>query len=143
MSSQQGPLATVLIKEGMLSKGNIILAGCAYGRVKMMKNSYGKVIKTATSSMPVEITGLSDIPQAGDRFYCLDDLNKAKAAAEENLTLKREHSLSERSLVTLDNLFSKIEAGKTETLNLIIRADVQGSVDVLKIFVRIGKTKQS
>ena len=72
MSAKQGPLATILIKEGKLSKGDIILAGTAYGRVKMMKNTYGKVIKTATSSMPVEITGLSDTPQAGDRFYCLE-----------------------------------------------------------------------
>jgi translation initiation factor IF-2 len=100
-----------------------------------MKNSTGKVIKTATSSMPVEITGLNDIPQAGDRFYCLDDLNRAKAAAEEKQMLSRELSLAERSQVTLDNLFSHIEAGKTETLNLIIRADVQGSVDVLKKYL--------
>lgn len=135
MSSKQGPLATVLIKEGQLNKGDIILAGAAYGRIKMMKNTYGKVIKTATSSMPVEITGLSDTPQAGDRFYCLDDFNRAKAAAEESQTISREHSLSERSQVTLDNLFSQIEAGKTQTLNLILRADVQGSVDVLKKYL--------
>ncbi len=135
MSSQQGPLATLLIREGKLSKGDIVLAGTSYGRVKMMKNSTGKVIKTATSSMPVEITGLNDIPQAGDRFYCLDDLNRAKAAAEEKQMLSRELSLAERSQVTLDNLFSHIEAGKTETLNLIIRADVQGSVDVLKKYL--------
>jgi translation initiation factor IF-2 len=135
MSAQQGPVATVLIKEGMLKKGDIILAGKAYGRVKMMKNSFGKVIKTASSSMPVEVTGLNNTPEAGDRFYCLDDLNRAKAAAEEKQTISREHSLAERSLVTLDNLFSQIEAGKTETLNLIIRADVQGSVDVLKKYL--------
>ncbi len=135
MSAQQGALATLLIKEGKLSKGDVILAGTAFGRVKMMKNSNGKVIKTATSSMPVEITGLNDIPQAGDRFYCLDDLNRAKAAAEEKQAINREHSLAERNQVTLDNLFSQIEAGKTESLNLIIRADVQGSVDVLKKYL--------
>ncbi|MBN2589754.1 MAG: translation initiation factor IF-2 [Sedimentisphaerales bacterium] len=135
MSPKQGPLATILIKEGKLSKGDIIFAGTAYGRIKMMKNTYGKAIKIATSSMPAEITGLNDIPKAGDRFYCLDDLNRAKAAAEENQTIDREHSLSERSQITLDNLFSQIEAGKTQTLNLIIRADVQGSVDVLKKYL--------
>jgi translation initiation factor IF-2 len=135
MSSQQGPVATLLIKEGQLKKGDVVLAGGAYGRVKMLKNSYGKEIKTATSSMPVEITGLSDVPQAGDRFYCLDDINKAKDAAEENQTNSRERSLAERTQVTLDNLFSQIEAGKTESLNLIIRADVQGSVDVLKKYL--------
>jgi translation initiation factor IF-2 len=131
MSSQLGPVATLLIKEGRLRKGDVVLAGSAFGRVKTLRNSYGQDIKTATSSMPVEITGLSDVPQAGDRFYCLDDINNAKAAAEENQILSRESSLSRRTHVTLDNLFSQIEAGKTEELNIIIRADVQGSVDVL------------
>jgi translation initiation factor IF-2 len=131
MSPQLGPVATLLIKEGRIRKGDVVLAGRAFGRVKTLKNSYGKNIKTATSSMPVEITGLSDVPQAGDRFYCLDDINRAKAAADENQILSRESSLAKRTQVTLDNLFSQIEAGKTEELNIIIRADVQGSVDVL------------
>jgi len=131
ISARRGAMATLLIKEGQLNKGDVVLAGGAFGRVKSLKNSYGKNIKTATSSMPVEITGLSDVPQAGDRFYCLDDINKAKAAAEENQILSRENSLAQRTQVTLDNLFSQIEAGKTEELNVIIRADVQGSVDVL------------
>jgi translation initiation factor IF-2 len=135
MSAQRGPVATLLIKEGQLKKGDVVLAGNAYGRVKMLKNSYGKSIKVATSSMPVEITGLSDVPQAGDRFYCLDDINRAKAAAEENQINYRERSLAERTQVTLDNLFSQIEAGKAESLNLIVRADVQGSVDVLKKYL--------
>jgi translation initiation factor IF-2 len=131
MSPQLGPVATLLIKEGRLSKGDIVLAGYTYGRVKSLKDSYTKKIKTAISSMPVEISGLSDVPQAGDRFYVLDDINRAKAAAEENKMLLRENSLVKRTGVTLDNLFSQIEAGKTKELNLIIRADVQGSVDVL------------
>jgi len=135
MSAKRGPVATLLIKEGRLKKGEVVLAGDAYGRVKMLKNSYGKTIRTGTSSMPVEITGLSDVPLAGDRFYCLDDINKAKAVAEENQIRSRENSLAERTQVTLDNLFSQIDAGKTETLNLIIRADVQGSVDVLKKYL--------
>jgi translation initiation factor IF-2 len=135
MSAQRGPVATLLIKEGQLKSGDVILAGSTYGRIKMLKNSYGKKIKTASSSMPVEISGLSDVPQAGDKFYCLDDINKAKYAAEENQTNYRERSLAERTQVTLDNLFSQIEAGKAESLNLIIRADVQGSVDVLKKYL--------
>ncbi|MHC4722284.1 MAG: translation initiation factor IF-2, partial [Planctomycetota bacterium] len=84
MSAQRGPVATLLIKEGRLSKGDVVLSGGAFGRVKTLKNSYGKNVKMATSSMPVEISGLSDVPQAGDTFYCLDDINKAKAAAEES-----------------------------------------------------------
>jgi translation initiation factor IF-2 len=131
MSARRGPVATLLIKEGKLSRGDIVLAGGAFGRVKTLKNSYGKSIKTAISSMPVEITGLSDVPQAGDRFYCLDDINKAKSAAEEKQIRSRESSLVIRAQVTLDNLFSQIEAGNVKELNLIIRADVQGSVDVL------------
>ena len=135
MSPQRGPVATLLIEEGRLNKGDVVLAGSAFGRVKSLKNSYGKNIKTATSSMPVEITGLSDVPQAGDRFYCMDDINKAKAAAEENWAQARESMLTKRTQVTLDNLFSQIEAGKTEELNVIIRADVQGSVDVLRKYL--------
>jgi len=131
MSAQRGPVATLLIKEGRLSKGDVVLSGGAFGRVKTLKNSYGKNVKIATSSMPVEISGLSDVPQAGDTFYCLDDINKAKAAAEESQMRSRESSLAERTQVTLDNLFSQIEAGNVKELNVIIRADVQGSVDVL------------
>ena len=142
MSAQRGPVATLLVKEGQLNKGDVILAGGAYGRVKMLKNSRGKNIKTATSSMPVEIIGLSDVPQAGDRFYCLNDINQAKDAAEENQALQREGALAERSQVTLDNLFSQIEAGKTESLNIIIRADVQGSVDVLKKYLSDLSTEE-
>ena len=135
MSAQEGPVATVLIKEGKLSKGDVLLAGKTYGRVRTMTNSYGKKIKVATSSMPVEVVGLNDVPQAGDRFYCLDDINKAKAAAEENKLRAREKSLAERTQVTMENLFSQIAAGKVKELNLIIRADVQGSVDVLKKYL--------
>jgi len=131
MSAKRGPVATLLIKEGRLSKGDVVLSGGAFGRVKTLKNSYGKNIKTATSSMPVEITGLNDVPRAGDRFYCLDDINEAKAAAEETKVRSRESSLAKRTRVTLDNLFSQIEAGNVKELNVIIRADVQGSVDVL------------
>jgi translation initiation factor IF-2 len=97
----------------------------------MLKDSMGKAVKIATSAMPVEITGLSDVPQAGDRFYVLDDINRAKTAAEENKTRERESTLATRAQVTLENLFAQIEAGNVKELNIIIRADVQGSVDVL------------
>ncbi|MBE0537405.1 MAG: translation initiation factor IF-2 [Phycisphaerae bacterium] len=131
MTTTQGVVATLLIKEGKLSKGDIILAGTGYGRVRTLRDSRGKNIKSATSSMAVEVTGLSEAPHAGDRFYCTDDLNKAKNAAEENQMRSREKSLSQRSQITLDNLFSQIESGNIKELNLIVKADVQGSVDVL------------
>ena len=135
MSPKEGPVATLLIKEGQLSRGDVILAGNTYGRVRTMTSSYGKKVKTAVSSMPMEIGGLNDVPQAGDRFYRLKDINRAKAAAEENKLRAREKSLTERTQVTMDNLFSQIEAGNVKELNLIIRADVQGSVDVLKKYL--------
>ncbi len=131
MSTRRGVIATLLVKEGQINRGDVVLAGSTFGRVKALKNSMGKTIKTATSSMPVEITGLSDVPQAGDRFYCLDDINRAKVAAEQTQMLWRESSLAKRTQVTLDNLFTQIEAGNVKELNIIIRADVQGSVDVL------------
>jgi translation initiation factor IF-2 len=142
MSARRGAVATLLIKEGRLSKGDVVLSGSTYGRVKTLKNSYGKTVKTATSSTPVEITGLSGVPQAGDRFYCVGDLNRAKAAAEENQVLMRESSLSQRAQVTLDNLFSQIEAGNVKELNVIIRADVQGSVDVLTKYLSELSTEE-
>lgn len=131
MSAQRGPVATLLIKEGKLKKGDMVLAGGAYGRIKMLRDSNGRNVKVATSSMPVEVTGLSDVPSAGDRFYCLDDTNRAKDAAEENKARARETTLAKRTQVTLDNLFSQIEAGNVKELNVIIKADVQGSVDTL------------
>jgi translation initiation factor IF-2 len=135
MSAQEGPMATFLIKEGQLSKGDIVLAGNTFGRVRTMTNSYGKKIKMAGSSMPVGVVGLNDVPQAGDRFFTLDDINRAKIAAEQNKLRARERSLAERTQVTMENLFSQIEAGNVKELNLIIRADVQGSVDVLKKYL--------
>ena len=114
-----------------MNKGDVLLAGIGYGRIRTLKDSRCRSIKKASSSMPVEISGLSDVPQAGDSFFCLDDINKAKEAAEQNKAVFRENSLSRRARITLDNLFSEIEAGNIKELNLIIKADVQGSVDVL------------
>ena len=131
MSPKRGPMATLLVKEGQLRKGDIILAGSTYGKVKTLTDSRGKNVRKATSSMPVEITGLSDVPQAGDKFYSLANINRAKTAAEEKRLRSRESTLAQRTQVTLDNLFSQIEAGNVKELNLVIRADVQGSVDVL------------
>ncbi len=142
MSAQEGPVATVLIKEGRLEKGDILLAGKTYGRVRQMTDSAGKKVKSATSSMPVAVAGLNGVPLAGDRFYVVDDINKAKAAAEENTLRAREKSLAERTQVTMENLFSQIAAGNVKELNLIIRADVQGSVDVLKKYLSELSTEE-
>jgi translation initiation factor IF-2 len=143
MSAQYGVTAILLIKEGQIDKGDVILAGTAYGKVKTLKDSFGRSIKQAVSSMPVEITGLNNVPQAGDRFYCLkEDLDRAKTIAEENLARSRESSLAKRQQVTLENLFTQIEAGNVKELNVIIRADVQGSVDVLTKYLSELSTEQ-
>lgn len=143
MSAQYGVTAILLIKEGRINKGDVLLAGTAHGRIKTLKDSFGKGIKQAVSSMPVEITGLNNVPQAGDRFYCLgEDLNRAKTTAEEKMTMSRESSLSKRAQITLDNLFTQIEAGNIKELNVIIRADVQGSVDVLTKYLTELSTEQ-
>jgi translation initiation factor IF-2 len=128
-------VATLLIKEGLMKKGDAVLAGGSYGRVKTLRDGFGKSVKSAASSTPVEITGLQNVPNAGDRFYVLNDINKAKAAAEENQMLQREGALAKRTQITLDNLFTEIKAGNVKELNLIIRADVQGSVDVLNKYL--------
>jgi len=131
LSSTRGPVVTLLVKEGLIEKGDIVLAGSAYGRVKTLRDGFGKSVKSATSSTPVEITGLQSVPNAGDTFYVLDDINKAKEAAQESQARQREGSLTKRTRITLDNLFSQIKAGNVKELNAILRADVQGSVDVL------------
>ncbi|MCI0498242.1 MAG: translation initiation factor IF-2 [Planctomycetales bacterium] len=131
MSQTKGPVATVLVKEGTLQKGSIVLAGGSCGRIRTMTDSRGRSVKTAPPSMPVEITGLDSVPSAGDKFFCLEDANQAKTAAEQMKHLAREEGLAKRSLITLDNLFAHIEAGRVKELNLIVKADVQGSVDVL------------
>ena len=131
MTPTQGIVATLLIKEGKLARGDVVMAGTGFGRVRTLTDSRGRSIESATSSMAVEITGLGDVPQAGDKFFCVDNLNTAKNAAEENKIRSREKSLAQRAQITLDNLFSQIEAGRIKELNLIVKADVQGSVDVL------------
>lgn len=131
MSSTQGVVATLLIQEGTLKKSDVVLAGKSFGRIRAVRDSAGKDIDKATSGTPVEVIGLDQVPPAGQKFYCVNDLNRAKAAAEENRSAERENALAQRNQVTLDNLFNQIEAGSIKELNIIIRADVQGSVDTL------------
>ncbi|MBN1456966.1 MAG: translation initiation factor IF-2 [Sedimentisphaerales bacterium] len=142
MTTTQGVVATILVKEGELNKSDIILASNSYGRIKTIKDSSGKSIKKAVSSMPVEITGLSDVPQAGEKFFQLKDINRAKETANEIKSMTREQALSKKSLVTLDNLFSHIEAGNIKELGIVIKADVQGSIDVLTKYLTDLSTEE-
>lgn len=131
MTTSRGAVATLLVQEGRFAKGDILLVGSAYGRIRTITDSRGRIIKEATPSMPVEISGLDEVPQAGDRFYCLNDINQAKQMADDAKHLNREESLAKRTQITLDNLFSQIAAGNVKELNLIVKADVQGSIDAL------------
>jgi translation initiation factor IF-2 len=142
MTTTQGAVATLLVKDGELLKGDVILAGKGYGRIRSMKDSTGKSMKKAHSSDPVVVSGLSNVPQAGDKFFQLDDINHAKSAAEEYQSMIREDKLAKRNQVTLDNLFSHIESGNVKELNVIIRADVQGSVDVLRKYLTDLSTEE-
>jgi translation initiation factor IF-2 len=135
MTQSQGAVATLLVQEGSVAKGDIVVCGSAAGRIRTLTDSRGRAVKTAGPAMPVEISGLDEVPQAGDRFYKLNDIYLASQAANQNKHLVREESLAKRSLITLDNLFSQIEAGNIKELNLIIKADVQGSVEVLQKYL--------
>lgn len=128
----RGPVATVLVQNGTLNAGDIIIAGTAVGRVRAMTDDDGKKIKSAGPSVPVEIIGLAEVPGAGDIFYAVDDERMARQLVEQ----RKEHEKEERNKamhkVTLDNLFASIQEGQMKELNIIVKADVQGSVEALR-----------
>ncbi|WP_367341761.1 translation initiation factor IF-2 [Limosilactobacillus sp.] len=127
----RGAVATLLIQQGTMHVGDPIVVGNTYGRVRTMNNENGHAIKEATPSTPVEITGLNDVPEAGDRFVVFDDEKTARAAGEERAKRALEEERQRTSHVTLDNLFATMKKGEMKTLPLIIKADVQGSVEAL------------
>ena len=127
----RGPVATLLVQQGTMHVGDPIVVGNTFGRVRTMNNENGRKIKKATPSTPVEITGLNDVPQAGDRFVVFEDEKTARAAGEERAKRAQEEERARTSHVTLDNLFDTMKKGKMKTLPIIIKADVQGSVEAL------------
>ena len=127
----KGSVATVLVQQGTLHVGDPIVVGNTYGRVRTMTNENGRRIKEATPSTPVEITGLNSDPEAGDRFIVFDDEKTARAAGEKRAEQAQEEERKRTSHVTLDNLFDTMKKGQMKTLPLIIKADVQGSVEAL------------
>lgn len=127
----KGSVATVLVQQGTLHVGDPIVVGNTYGRVRRMTNENGRRIKEATPSTPVEITGLNSVPEAGDRFIVFDDEKTARAAGEKRAEQAQEEERKRTSHVTLDNLFDTMKKGQMKTLPLIIKADVQGSVEAL------------
>jgi translation initiation factor IF-2 len=132
LDKSRGPVATMLVQRGKLDVGDTIIVGSSIGRIRTMQNDKGKKVKFAGPSMPVEITGLTTVPQSGDTFYEVKDERTAKHLIEKRRYEEKEKEFSKASVVTLDDLFSKIESENLKQLNLIVKADVQGSVEALK-----------
>ncbi len=127
----RGPIMTVLVQNGTLKAGDIIIAGSAVGRVRTMTNDKGRRVNEAGPSTPVEITGMSEVPSAGDTFNAVKDERMARELAEERRQQAAQGGDS-RKKISLDDLFSQIQAGEMKTLNLIVKADVQGSAEAVK-----------
>ena len=127
----RGPIATLLVQNGTLHTGDVIIAGTAVGRVRVMTNDKGKTVHTAGPSVPVEITGLAEVPEAGDVFNAVEDERLARELVEQRKHEAKQAKFNEYQKVTLYNLFSQIEQGEMKELSLIVKADVQGSVEAV------------
>ena len=132
LDKSKGAIATMLVQRGKLDVGDTIVVGSSIGRIRVMTNDKGKKVKSAGPSTPVEIMGLTEVPEAGDTFYEVKDEKMAKHLIEKRKRQAREKAINQGTKVTLDNLFSQMEEGKLKVLNLIVKADVQGSVEAVK-----------
>ena len=128
----RGPIATLLVQNGTLRTGDIIIAGTSLGRVRVMTNDKGQVVKEAGPSYPVEITGLDEVPSAGDIFNAVEDERLARELVDQRKHEAKQEQFKQYQKVTLDNLFSQIEQGEIKELPIIVKADVQGSVEAVK-----------
>ncbi|MEA5057005.1 MAG: translation initiation factor IF-2 [Anaerotignum propionicum] len=129
----RGPVATVLVQGGTLQVGDPIVAGCAYGKIRAMTDDKGRRVKKAGPSTPVEILGLSEVPTAGDGFYVAENDKQARQVAESIVARNRENLIKDTpQKVSLDDLFSQIQSGNMKELNIVVKADVQGSVEAVR-----------
>jgi len=128
----RGPVASLLVQNGTLKVGESIIVGNTYGRIRAMLDDKGNKIKSAGPSIPVEIAGLSDVPAAGDRFYVVKDEKCAREMAEGRQQKLREQQMKSSKNVSLEDLYSQIKEGKVKELNIIVKADVQGSTEAMK-----------
>lgn len=128
----RGPIATLLVQNGTLRTGDVIIAGTALGRVRVMRDDKGRTVKEAGPSVPVEIMGLADVPSAGDTFAVVEDEKLARELVEKRKFDAKEEQFKLYEKVTLDNLFAHIEEGEMKELPIIVKADVQGSVEAVK-----------
>ena len=132
LDKNRGPIATLLVQNGTLKQGDIVIAGTAVGRVRVMTNDKGRTVKTAGPSVPVEITGLADVPAPGDEFNAVTDERMARELVEQRKQAEKDAAANAMSKVTLDNLFAKMKEGQMKELPLIVKADVQGSAEAVK-----------
>ena len=128
----RGPVATLLVQNGTLHTGDIVVAGTSVGRVRVMTNENGKEQTKAGPSVPVEITGLAEVPQAGDKFDAVSDERLARELVEQRKQAQKEEIFNAQHKVTLDNLFASLKEGEMKDLNVVVKADVQGSVEAVK-----------
>ncbi len=128
----RGPIATLLVQNGTLKQGDVLIAGTAVGRVRVMTNDKGRTVKSAGPSVPVEITGLAEVPSAGDTFNAVEDERLARELVEQRKHEAKQEQFNSYRKVTLDNLFSQIAEGEIKELPVIVKADVQGSVEAVK-----------
>ena len=131
LDKSRGPSASLLVQNGTLNVGDAIVVGNTYGRIRAMVNDLGQRIKSAGPSTPVEITGINDVPQAGDRFVIFSDEKQARRIGEARHEASIIQQRQESKNVTLDNLFEQMKQGEMKDLNVIIKGDVQGSVEAL------------
>ena len=132
LDKTRGPVATLLVQNGTLKQGDIVIAGTAVGRVRVMTNDKGRTVKSAGPSYPVEITGLADVPSAGDAFDAVTDERMARELVEQRKQAQKDALAKLNQKVTLENLFAKIGEGEMKELPLIVKADVQGSAEAVK-----------
>ena len=132
LDKTKGPIASMLVQRGTLDEGDTIVVGKSIGRIRAMKNDKGQKVKKAGPSTPVEIMGLTEVPEAGDTFYEVKDEKMAKHLIERRKRQEREQALAETNKVTLSNLFEKMESENLKQLNIIVKADVQGTAQALK-----------
>ena len=128
----RGPVATLLVQNGTLKSGDIIVAGTAVGRVRVMTDDKGRKVNEAGPSVPVEVTGLAEVPVGGDAFDCVSDERLARELVEQRKASQKEEAFRSMQKVTLDNLFDSINEGSLKDLNIIVKADVQGSVEAVR-----------
>ena len=132
LDKNRGPVATLLVQNGTLKQGDIVIAGTAVGRVRVMTNDKGRTVKVAGPSVPVEITGLAEVPGPGDEFNAVTDERMARELVEQRKQAQKDALAKLNQKVTLDNLFARMQEGEMKTLNLIVKADVQGSAEAVK-----------